>query len=191
VKPPRAVIVVALTLVVSVGPAAAASLALSDRDRTEALRLGQRSVTNETFGGEWRVVNGSGESVSVITPFHRLALAARHAAFKNEPLKPQDQQRMLDELKDRLIVEVSLLGPRTDFARYLTPRLVLGDVEIQPLLVQNERTAVRQQNGNFLARCRYSFPNKEIEPSSQLVLLVRDPDGELVARFPIDLARMR
>ena len=78
----------ALGLVLAMWSSAAdaASLALGDKDREEALRTGQRSVTSETFGTEWRVVNGGGESVSVMTPFHRLALAARHSTFKGEPL---------------------------------------------------------------------------------------------------------
>jgi hypothetical protein len=173
------------------GPLGAASLTLTDREKEEALRTGRQSLTNEVFGGEWRVANEKSESVTVITPFHRLALAARHAAFKNEAVKPQDQQRMLNEFKERLVFEVNLLGPRPEFARFLAPRLLAGDREIEPALVQNERTALRQENGAYLARCRYWFPNKELAAASQLVLVVRDPDGQPLARFPIDLARMR
>jgi hypothetical protein len=173
------------------GSAAGAWLALTDREKEEALRVGQRSITTEVFGAEWRILNGAGESVTVITPFHRLALAARHAAFRNEPLKAQDQQRMLDELKERLMFEVNLLGPRPEFARYLAPRLLAGDREIEPALVQNERTALRQESGAYLARCRYWFSSKELTAGSPLVLVVRDPEGRQVARFAIDLARMR
>ena len=175
----------------SSGPAVGASLALTDHEKEEALRVGQRSITTEVFGAEWRIVGGAGESVTVITPFHRLALAGRHAAFKNEPLKAQEQQRMLDELKERLMFEVNLVGPRPEFARYLAPRLLAGDREIEPALVQNERTALRQEGGAYLARCRYWFSSKELIAGSQLVLVVRDPEGQQVARFPIDLARMR
>jgi hypothetical protein len=178
-------------LPVTVAPAVGASLALGDRETQEALLVGQRSVTAEIFGAEWRVAGVDGESVTVITPFHRLALASRQAAFKNEPLKPQEQQRVLAELKERLMFEVNLLGPRGDFARYLAPRLLAGDRELQPSLVQNERSALRQDSGAYLARCRYWFSSKELSGRSQLVLVVRDPDGQQVARFPIDLSRMR
>ena len=172
-------------------PVGAASLTLTDREKEEALGTGRRSLTTEVFGGEWRVLNDKGESVTVITPFHRLAMAARHAAFRNEVVKAQDQQRMVDEFKERLMFEVNLLGPRPDFARYLTPRLQAADREIEPTLVQNERTALRQDSGAFLARCRYWFPNKDLTAASQLVLVVRNAEGQLLARFPIDLARMR
>src|SRR5204862_276611 len=90
--------------------------------------FGQRSVINETFGGEWRVLQGSGESVEVVTPFHRLALAARHAAFKNEPLKPQDKEKLLTELKDRLMFWVYLEGPSEQFARHFSPLVWTGYV---------------------------------------------------------------
>jgi hypothetical protein len=184
-------IVLALALAVTYVPAAGASLSLSEREQKQALVFGQRSVINETFGGEWRIVQGSGESVEVVTPFHRLALAARNAAFKNEPLKPQDQEKMLTELKDRLMFWVYLQGPSEQFARHFSPRLLVDDREIEPALVQNERTAVRQDNGRFLARCVYWFPTKDLTGTSRPVLVVRDAEGQAVSRFAIDLARMR
>ncbi len=191
-------IVLALALAVTYVPAAGASLSLSEREQKQALVFGQRSVINETFGGEWRVVQGSGESVEVVTPFHRLALAARHAAFKNEPLKPQDKEKLLTELKDRLMFWVYLEGPSEQFARHFSPRLLVDDREmlvddreIEPALVPHERTAVRQANGRSLARCVYWFPTKDLTGTSRPVLVVRDAEGQAVSRFAIDLARMR
>jgi len=172
-------------------PAAAASLTLAEREQRQAVLLGQRSITSETFGAEWRVSHESGESVEVMTPFHRLALAARNSAFKNEPLKPQDQEKVLVELKDRLMVWVYLYGSREEFARYFAPRLMVDDREIEPALVQNERTAQKQDNGRYLARCVYWFPTKDITGTSKAVLVVRDSEGQPVSRFAIDLGRMR
>ena len=187
----RAAVVLAFALAATNVPAVAASFSLSEREQKQALVVGQRSVINETFGGEWRIVQGSGESVEVVTPFHRLALAARNAAFKNEPLKPQDQEKMLTELKDRLMFWVYLEGPSEQFARHFSPRLLVDDREIEPALVQNERTAVRQDNGRYLARCVYWFPTKDLTGTSRPVLVVRDAEGQAVTRFAIDLARMR
>ncbi len=169
----------------------AATLALGDRERDEALVAGQRSVTSESFGTEWRVLNGGGESVSVMTPFHRLALAARHSAFKNEPLKIQDQNRMLQDLRERLMFWVELRGDKEDFARFLAPRLSVGDRVIQPSIVQNERTAMREEGGRYLARCVYWFPAKDFAGDSRLVLRIQTPDGQERSRFDIDLAKMR
>lgn len=170
----------------------AALLFLTEAQQTDALRAGRRSVIVETgFDAEWRVENASGESLTVITPFYRLALAARNAAFKNEAVKPQDQGKMLEELKDRLMFWVHLYGAREDFARYYAPRLLVGDVEVEPVFVQNERTGLRQPNGSFLARSVYAFPTKGVAGSSKVALVIRDPDGQLKSRFAVDLAKMR
>ena len=173
-------------------PAAGAFLTLTAPQQAEALRVGQRSVTTESpFDTEWRVENASGERVTVITPFYRLAVASRNAAFKNEPLKPQDQDKALQEVRERLIVWVELHGPREDFARYYAPRLLVADREIEPAFVQNERTGLRRANGSFLARSVYAFPNREITGDAKLVLVIKNSEGQLISRFAIDLAKMR
>ena len=183
---------VVLGAVVAAAPAGAAFLTLSEAQQAEALRVGQRSVTTESpFDAEWRVQNASGEKVTVITPFYRLAMASRNATFKNEPLKPQDQDKALQEVRERLIVWVELHGPREDFARYYAPRLLLADREIEPAFVQNERTGLRRANGSFLARSVYAFPNREITNDAKLLLVIKNPEGQLISRFAIDLAKMR
>lgn len=173
------------------GPAAAASFSLEPQQRTDALRVGAQSITRDSFDTEWRVANPSGETVTVITPFHRLVLAARNAAFKNERMKDSEPEKLLREQQDRLVIWANLHGPRQDFAKFYAPRILLGDREIEPSFVQNERTAARTEGGHYLARCVYGFPVKEITPKGRLVLVVRDPDGRDVSRFTIDLASMR
>jgi hypothetical protein len=182
---------IAVAVLVLLAPAQAATLALAERDRQEAVRLGQRSVVSDSFGEEWRVSGGPGQQLSVITPFHRLALAARHAAFRNEAFEPADQERVLREMKESLMLVVQLPGPAADFARFLRPRLLDGDREIAPAVVQNERTAAPQEDGRFLARCVYWFPSRQLAGTARLDLVVRDADDRPVARFPIDLGRMR
>jgi hypothetical protein len=185
-------IAVAFGWLLATPPAGAALLTLTDAQQAEAVRVGQRSVTTEAgFEAEWRVDNPTGESLTVMTPFYRLALAARNAAFKNEAVKPQDQSKMLQTLRDRLMFWVSLNGAREDFARYYAPRLLVGDLEIEPVFVQNERTGLRQANGSFLARSVYAFPTRDVTGTSKVVLLIRDPAGQLVSRFAVDLAKMR
>jgi hypothetical protein len=169
----------------------AASFALGAEERSAAVRVGARSITSESFDAEWRVVNASGDSVSVITPFHRLVLAARHAAFKNERLKDEEGDKLLRGQQDRLVIWAQLRGPREDFARFYAPRIVQGDREIAPAFVQNERTAMRVDGGGYLARCVYRFPTKDLTASARLILIIRDADGRDVNRFAIDLASMR
>lgn len=170
----------------------AAFLTLTEPQQAEALRVGQRSVSTEArFDTEWRIENPAGESVTVMTPFYRLALASRNAAFKNEPIKPQDRDKLLQQVRDRLMVWVELHGPREDFARYYTARLLMADREIEPSFVQNERTGLRRANGSFLARSVYAFPNRELTPDAKLVLVIRDPGGQQISRFAIELGKMR
>ncbi len=169
----------------------AASFSLEPQQRTDALRVGAESITRDAFDTEWRVANQSGETLTIITPFHRLVLASRNAAFKNERMKDSEPDKLLREQQDRLVIWANLLGRREDFARFYAPRIVLGDREIEPTFVQNERTALRTEGGGYLARCVYGFPVKEIAPKGRVVLVVRDPDGRDVSRFTIDLASMR
>ena len=106
-------------------------------------------------------------------------------------MKEREPEKLLREQQDRLVIWASLHGPREDFARFFAPRLVLGDRQIEPAFVQNERTALRTDGGRYLARCVYGFPVKEMAPKSRVVLVVRDSDGRDVSRFTIDLASMR
>jgi hypothetical protein len=195
VTPGRAlrVALVAWTVLVCAGSgatAAAASLALGETEKRDALRFGERSVTDDSFGGEWTVQNAAGESVTVMTPFHRLALAARHATFRNEPMKPGEPDRVLREQGERLILWAELGGDRPDFARFYKPELVVDGKSIRPSFVQNERTALRRDR-SYLARCVYGFPIKELSGTSRVALLVRDADGRESHTFSIDLAAMR
>ena len=173
------------------GAAQAASLTLTPAQTTEALRIGERSLTAESFDAEWRVAGHGEETVTVLTPFHRLVIAARHAAFRKEQLKPGEPARLLREHGPRLVFWASLRGAREDFARLYTSRLVVGDREIKPAFVQNERTAVRQEDGAFLARCVYGFPTKNLAGTARLALVVADGDGRDVSRFAVDLSAMR
>lgn len=173
-----------------------AALTLPPADIARALSVGQASITHEgAFDAEWRVTNQAGEGVVVMTPFHRIVLAARHAAFKGEPLRPGEPVKILKEQRDRLLLFVQLRGPREDFARHYVPRLLLGGApgapEIEPTFVQNERSAVRQEGGEFLARCVYGFPTKELTATSRVLLVVRDAERREVSRFTIDLGAMR
>jgi hypothetical protein len=176
-----------------VGPPAAlaASFTLGAEQRSDAIRVGARSVTQDSFDAEWRVATPSGDSVTVLTPFHRIVIAARQAAFKNEPLKADELEKLLKSQQDRLVILAQLRGAREDFTRFYAPRLVAGGVEIAPAFVQNERTAVRTEAGTYLARCTYRFPTKDLTASSRVLLVIRDADGRDVSSFTIDLASMR
>jgi hypothetical protein len=184
-------LLVALIVLGAAGGAGAVSFTLDDTTRRAAVREGERSTMADSFDREWQVSGPGGTSLTVLTPFHRLALAARHAAFKQKPLKPADIDRVLREDAQRLIVWVRLSGSHEDFARHYTPTLIDGTREIKASSVQNERTAPRQEDGSYLALCRYGFPTRDLDPRARVVLAVADADGRDVSRFTIDLASMR
>jgi hypothetical protein len=180
-----------LAIVLWPGVPGAATLALTESQQQEAIQTGERSVTADAFDAEWRVAGADGETAVVMTPFHRLAVAARHAAFNGKPLKPGEPAKILKENRDRLVFWLTLRGTSQDFARYYVPRLMVGDREVKATFVQNERTAIRQQDGAYLARCVYGFPTKDVKGRERVGLVVGDSDGRDVSRFTIDLASMR
>src|SRR6266545_4514258 len=112
-------------------PADAALLVLTERDRSEAIRVGKRSVLAEEFGGEWKVTGVGGQSVVVMTAFHRLALAARNSAFQNRALKPRDIDSLLKAHDGKLIFWATLRGGKADFARFYAPVLLVQQEEIR------------------------------------------------------------
>jgi hypothetical protein len=126
-----------------------------------------------------------------MTPFHRLALAARNAAFRREALRPRDIEAVVREASGRLAVWVRLYGPRPDFARFFAPVLLAGEGEVKPSFVQNERTARAEPDGRYLARCFYVFPTEGLSGGARLTLRIRDFEERDVATFTIDLAGMR
>ena len=180
-----------LALVLAPALATGAALTLDDNGRREAVRVGEKSVGNDAFDAEWRVNNGRGESVSVLTPFHRLVVAARQATFNGKPLKLGDPEKILKENRERLVMWVDLQGPSEDFARRYLPRLIVADREIKAAFVQNERTASLQHDGRYLARCVYGFPSRDLDGRAKAALIVADGDGRDVSRFAIDLGTMR
>ncbi|HUG38197.1 MAG TPA: hypothetical protein VML54_14665 [Candidatus Limnocylindrales bacterium] len=174
---------------VGIGGAAGASFSLTEAEQAAAIAFGAESVDSEDLGREWKVTGNQGE-VTVMTPFHRLALAARQAAYKKTTLRPREIQGLVRDGRERVVLWVSLQGPRVDFARHFAPTLSVGGNVVLPSLVQNEHTALAQPDGRFLARCVYSFPTRGVPPTAPVVLVVRGGQAE-VARFTLDLASMR
>jgi hypothetical protein len=183
--------IVFLSWVLGSAPLSAASLQLTPKEIEEAILTGQRSVTDQEFGVEWQVVNSADTTVTVLTPFYRVAQEARNAAFNDKSLKPREVNRVVREARGRLAFWAAFRGPREDFARWYRPVLLVRGQEIKASFVQNERTALRQEDGRYLARCLYSFPTEGLRPRDRITLSVRNQDGREVARFTVDLATMR
>ena len=170
----------------------AVSFTLTPEERDAALLMGKQSVLSDRFGAEWNVRgDGKDEGLVVVTPFHRLALAARNATFKNEELKPKDVDALLRAEEGKLTVWATLRGAKVDFARFYIPVLVNGQQQIKATFAQNERTARREEDGGYTARCLYVFPAEGLKPTGPLTLIVKDTQGKPVAQFTMDLSTMR
>lgn len=176
---------------IGVAPGEAVSFALTDRDREQAVRAGKKSVVTEEFGTEWRLKDPSGQTLTVMTPFHRLALAARNSTFRSQELKPKEVEALLKDYEGTLAFRVTLRGGKTDFARFYAPTLVAGAQEVKASFVQNEHTALREDDGRYAAQCLYVFPANGLNPKGRVVLVVKDAEEREVAKFTVDLAAMR
>lgn len=174
------------------GSVDAVSLTLTPKERDAAIEMGRQSVITDRFGGEWKVSGeGAGEALVVMTPFHRLALAARNSAFKSEELKPKDIDGLMREQEGKLTLWATLRGGKVDFARFYTPFLVNGQRQIKAIFTQNERTARREDDGGYTARCLYVFPTEGLKPGEPLTLIVKDTNDTQVAKFTLNLGAMR
>jgi hypothetical protein len=169
----------------------AASFQLTPREVEEAVRTGKQSLIQAEFGREWQVADSAGGEVTVQTPFYRLALLARHQAFKGEEPSRSDISKLILASEGRLNFWVALRGDKPDFAKSYQPMLLVEGKEVKPVFVQNERTALAQGDGRFLARCLYSFPVVVLTPRATFSLVVRTFQGQEVNRFSINLATMR
>lgn len=171
--------------------ALAVYLELTPQQVEEAIETGQASITQEEFGQEWVVRLAGGEEVQVTTPFARVALAARQAAFRGEPLTEREIETQLQRGKGRIQFLVAVHGPKVDFARWYAALLLVGQREVKATFSQNERTALRLEDGRYLARNIYLFPTEGLPPTGTVTLLVRTREGKEVLRAPIDLGAMR
>jgi hypothetical protein len=111
--------------------------------------------------------------------------------LRNQELKPRDVEVLLKNLEGKLMFWATLRGGRADFTRFYAPALVAGPQEIKASFSQNERTALRGDDGQFTARCLYVFPTEKLDPRATVTLLVRDGEEKLVAKFTVDLSAMR
>jgi hypothetical protein len=191
--------VVALALAAALGgglpePASALVGDLSEQGIREALEAGIASITQEDFAEEWQLRLPGGEEVVVTTPFSRLALAARHATIKGDPLSEKQQKEQIDRSKGRIQLLVTMRGgPSRSFARFYQPTLVVDGREVKASFVQNERTPLVQEDGRLAARNVYVFPLEGLPTNGAVTLVVRDapPEQKEVLRAKIDLGKFR
>jgi hypothetical protein len=189
----------ALALATALGcglPGSAAALVgdLDEGGIREAIEAGIASITQDDFADEWQLRLPGGEEVVVSTPFSRLALAARVATMKGEPLTEKQQKEQIDRGKGRIQLLVTMRGgPARNFARFYQPALVVDGREVKASFVQNERTPLVEGDGRLAARNVYVFPLEGLPTNGAVTLVVRGapPEQKEVLRAKIDLGKFR
>ena len=183
----------ALALLLAGPPPAAALLAqLTPAQVEEALETGRQAVAEEEFGDEWRVALPDGGEIVVSTPFSRVAFAARQATFRGEPLTDKQRQEAVDRGKGRIQLLVTMFGKAPDFARWYQPVLRVDGREVKASFAQNERTALRGEDGRYAARNVYVFPLEGLPARGRVTLVVRHQIEQTeLLRASLDLGKMR
>lgn len=182
-----------LVLLAWSGPATALLGDLSPTQVQEAIDAGTASLAQEDFADEWRLALPGGEEIVVTTPFSRLALAARQAAMKGEPLSARDRQEQIARGVGRIQLMVTMFGRTRDFARWYQPALRVGDREVKATFVQNERSPLPLPDGRYAARNVYVFPLEGLPATGTATLIVRGapPEQKEILRAAIDLGAFR
>ena len=166
--------------------------ALAAEDVGRALDEGTKGIAKEDFGEEWRVQLPRGEEIVVTTPYARLVYAARRAAFKDEPVPDKQVQEQIERGRGKLQLQVTMYGPQVDFARWYQAVLRVGEREVKATFTQNERTALRTEDGRFAARNIYVFPLEGLSPQGTVTLVVQHSiERREILRAPLDLSKMR
>jgi hypothetical protein len=177
-----------------VAPTAASALMpeLGTEEVEQAIEAGTQALAQEDFGEEWRVVLPDDGEIVLSTPFSRLALAARQAAVRGEPLSDKQRQEQIDRGKGRIQFLVTMHGPSGDFARWLQAVLLVGEREVKATFTQNERTALPVEQGRFAARNVYVFPLEGLPADGTVTLVVTHQiQKKEMLRAPVDLSRIR
>jgi hypothetical protein len=112
--------------------------------------------------------------------------------MREQSLDDTQLQQELSRGKGKLELLVTMYGRQVDFARWYQPVLQVDTQEIKASFVQNERTALRLDEGRYAARNLYVFPLAGLPPKGTVILVVHHSiEKTEVLRAPLDLGRMR
>jgi hypothetical protein len=148
-----------------------------------------------TFFKEWRVDLGYGKgSARVITPFSQVAFEAKNSPFEYVKLTPDDINRLVKDLEDRLAFGVSLYGDELDFAKDCHAILKHKGQTIRPLEERHDKLAETTrswpQSPAYRAICYYYFDLHRVDPNATVTLVVTPQKGNPI-EFTFDLSKIK
>ncbi|MDI6760105.1 MAG: hypothetical protein QMD05_04705 [Candidatus Brocadiaceae bacterium] len=178
-------------------PAGAVWTKLTEEQTNLAIAYGKTNKEADylTFFKEWRVDLGYGKGAArVITPFSKVAFEAKNSPFEHVKLTPDDINKLLEELKDRLAFGVSLYGDELDFAKDCHAVLKHKGQTIKPVEERHDKIAESTkswpQSPAYRAICYYYFDLHRVDPNSTVTLEVSTSKGRPV-EFTFDLSKIK
>lgn len=178
-------------------PAGAVWTKLTEEQTNLAIAYGKTNKEADylTFFKEWRVDLGYGKGAArVITPFSKVAFEAKNLPSEYIKMTPDDINKLLEELKDRLAFGVSLYGDELDFAKDCHAVLKHKGQTIRPVEERHDKVAESSkswpQSPAYRAICYYYFDLHHVDPNSTVTLEVSTPKGRPV-EFTFDLSRIK
>ena len=178
-------------------PAGAVWTRLTEEQTNLAIAYGKTNKEADylTFFKEWRVDLGYGKGAArSFTPFSKVAFEAKNSPFEHVKLTPDDINKLLEELKDRLAFGVSLYGDELDFAKDCHAVLKHKGQTIRPVEERHAEVAESSkswpQSPAYRAICYYYFDLHRIDLNSTVTLEVSIPKGKPV-EFTFDLSKIK
>ena len=173
--------------------AGAVWLHLTDEQRQEAVRFGERSSWKQLLlQGEWVRESGGNKAV-MQTPFLILAAMAKRASQQYRKLSKEEMDALLKELEGKLTFFITVTGYSPDFAKDYHAVIKADGKTIQPILKQNPSLAspvMGYDSVYYTANCIYVFPAEGIDPNGQLTLIMISPLGR-EWKFHYDLSKIK
>ncbi|MFN3466502.1 MAG: hypothetical protein ACK4WF_02240 [Candidatus Brocadiales bacterium] len=178
-------------------PAWAVWTTLNDEQISLAIAYGKTNKEADylTFFKDWRVDLGYGKGAArIITPFSKVAFEAKNQPFETIKITPEDINRLLEELRDRLAFGVSLYGDELDFAKDCHAVLKHKGQTVRPLEERHDKTAETTkswpESPAYRAICYYYFDLHRLDPNATVTLVVSVPKGKSV-EFTFDLSKIK
>lgn len=172
------------------------SFNLTSSQINEAIDYGKnnRRASLKEFIKPW-VVHLSEKTgwATLYTAYHNIAFKAKKAAVERRELSQSEILRAL-YIKENLTFTVSVFGDYMEFAKGYNAILSCKDKTIYPVFSYfpeyAEPSKFYPNSPTFVAGCVFKFPIEDVNPNSDITLLVTSPEGGKL-KFTFALAKIK
>jgi hypothetical protein len=172
------------------------SFNLTNSQINEAIEYGKknRRMSLKEFIKPWVVHLGDEIGwATLYTAYHNVAFKSKKAAVERREMSQGEILRAL-HIKENMTFTVSVFGDYMEFARGYNAILSCGDKTIYPIYSYfpeyAEPSSVYPNLPSFVAGCVFKFPKEDIDPNSNITLLVTSPEGKEL-KFVFVLAKIK